>query len=143
MRIALVFELDIEAEQGQEGETISQIGEAAFPILEGIQGVTMNTVTIVSGTDYVALQEHLGEGVCEILINGTKHRFSPDSIQFDEVLMIANAMRESNARVFTRDNATVVYRRATGDPSDGVMIAGDIVGIQDRTVFNVAITDNA
>ena len=74
----------------------------------------------------------LALGMNHIIVNGTKTKLEGNIIAFDEVLKLATQLR----------TATVTYSKASGGHS-GTMLPGDVVQIQDGTVFNVAVTSGA
>lgn len=78
---------------------------------------------------------HPGE-IYEILINGKKHKFEGEEINYDEVVELAGKKKGVQY--------TITYSYACSiDDESGIMEFDDYVGIQDGTTFNVAFTGDA
>lgn len=142
MKVALILEIELDVADGEASRRLSNLSMSTQHIVSGIDGVNIEKVTVVTQGDYDKLAEHLKGETCGIVVNGTHHHFSPNTMTYEDVMMIANSSDRPSLRQFIK-GATITYRYAAGDKPNGVMVEGDEVTIQEGTIFNVAMTGSA
>jgi hypothetical protein len=69
----------------------------------------------------------------QIIVNGKTIVVSVDDLTFEDVVGLAN----------TSQYASVTYRRASGPKTEGILMAGQSIKIQEGTVINAFVTGDA
>ena len=69
-----------------------------------------------------------------IIVNGQEKVVASDEVAFNEVVILAFGSIDPET-VYT-----VTYRNAKAPKHEGIMVAGDVVTVKERTIFNVTAT---
>lgn len=74
-----------------------------------------------------------------IIINGREKEWNEKTISFEQVVILAFGTYQNNGRTAY----TVTYTRGNNDKPQGSMVAGDIVKVKHKMIFNVTATDKS
>lgn len=138
MKFAIVLHLEIHSEGDEALGKLGEICEVLADSMDDVQGISSDMITVVTGEEYTALEEHLKGEPCGILVNGVPTDVSPPLLSYKEALIIAS----SGGARFT-NGASVTYRHANQTPSEGILGVGEVVNVQPGTIINVAMTGDA
>ena len=75
----------------------------------------------------------------QIIVNGRQRSVESEELTFDEVVRLAFDQLPTGQDIML----TVTFRNGGGRPSDGSVVSGGSVKVQDGTVFNVTATDKS
>lgn len=74
-----------------------------------------------------------------IIVNGRDKDWNEKTISFEQVVILAFGTYQNNGRTAY----TVTYTRGNNDKPQGSMVAGDIVKVKHKMIFNVSATDKS
>jgi hypothetical protein len=74
-----------------------------------------------------------------IIVNGRDKDWNEKTISFEQVVILAFGTYQNNGRTAY----TVTYTRGNNDKPQGSVVAGDIVKVKHKMIFNVSATDKS
>ncbi len=74
-----------------------------------------------------------------LIVNGREKEWNEETISFEQVVILAFGTYQQNGRTAY----TVTYTRGNNDKPQGSMVAGDVVKVKHKMIFNVTATDKS
>ena len=74
-----------------------------------------------------------------IIVNGREKEWNDKTISFEQVVILAFGTYQNNGRTAY----TVTYTRGNNDKPQGSMVAGDVIKVKHKMIFNVTATDKS
>ncbi len=74
-----------------------------------------------------------------IIVNGREKEWNDKTISFEQVVELAFGTIQNNGNTAY----TVTYTRGQNDKPQGSMVAGDVVKVKHKMIFNVTATDKS
>ena len=74
-----------------------------------------------------------------LIVNGRDKEWNEKTISFEQVVILAFGTYQNNGRTAY----TVTYTRGNNDKPQGSIVAGDIVKVKHKMIFNVTATDKS